>query len=650
MNTRRSRVMDVAHREPPPLDKSASMQNDSSSPDQKLSPTLLLQASQRILQQQQQQLEQSPSEASFSYNGGCAVKSDELHATSSWHCSGSAGGGGGGGGIASASESTRESDDGGDAMEQGASASEGRTGGGGRHVCTVCGTSFTMLGNLNRHKKSHMNVRPYNCNFCTRGFLRRTSYVEHVRLHTGEKPYSCAACGQSFVRKKCFQTHAKCCPGSADAGLDLPQSADGGAPAVGSGDYVTVAVPMLAPLADGRCSAGAAATSLVDVLGRPAAAAAAAAADIAAEPGVVRQHATTASAVVSGTSSSALHGGRYFGTAKSLARHQPGIGRTSFSIMKKARSTQLSRWKKQHLGGMGRQLPASAGASQGGSAAVTAARTASCSSSGGGSGLLSRRAVVEGHRRPALHMQLDRLDGGDKPSEHQVQLPPQQQQLLLLQSGEAATRSAGGSTSTPGLSPSRVSAAGGALSSQSACCPATAAAAGEQLSCSGIASAAGCRSVSPAAVAVATAAAPPLQGLLCSPSATTAAAATVPQRSPSTGAVVGMSTVLASAAVASAQPLLQSIGSVGSSALGLGRAASPAAAAGRSPANSADPATPLASLPRDAKLFHCRHCDIYFANLVTFLLHRGLHGEGDPLKCSICGKVCRDANEFLIHH
>lgn len=82
-----------------------------------------------------------------------------------------------------------------------------------RYACNVCDASFTMVGNLNRHKKSHLNHRPYTCNFCLRGFLRRTSYVEHLRLHTGEKPYVCEHCKQTFVRKKCHQMHIRKCFG-----------------------------------------------------------------------------------------------------------------------------------------------------------------------------------------------------------------------------------------------------------------------------------------------------------------------------------------------------------------------------------------------------------------------------------------------------
>ena len=80
-----------------------------------------------------------------------------------------------------------------------------------RFVCDICDATFTMIGNLNRHKKGHSNHRPYTCDFCLRGFLRRTSYIEHIRLHTGEKPYKCATCHQTFVRKKCHQMHIRKC-------------------------------------------------------------------------------------------------------------------------------------------------------------------------------------------------------------------------------------------------------------------------------------------------------------------------------------------------------------------------------------------------------------------------------------------------------
>ncbi|KAF6024035.1 hypothetical protein EB796_017641 [Bugula neritina] len=93
-----------------------------------------------------------------------------------------------------------------------------------KFVCEICNASFTMIGNLNRHKKGHSNHRPYTCKFCLRGFLRRTSYNEHIRLHTGEKPYQCETCLQTFVRKKCHQMHIRKCKESSFSKLRNPTS------------------------------------------------------------------------------------------------------------------------------------------------------------------------------------------------------------------------------------------------------------------------------------------------------------------------------------------------------------------------------------------------------------------------------------------
>ncbi|XP_067948881.1 zinc finger protein Aiolos-like [Watersipora subatra] len=99
-----------------------------------------------------------------------------------------------------------------------ASDSEGK-----RFHCDECDATFTMIGNLNRHKKGHSNHRPYTCDFCLRGFLRRTSYIEHMRLHTGEKPYTCTNCQQTFVRKKCHQMHIRKCKNIVDQGISSHQ-------------------------------------------------------------------------------------------------------------------------------------------------------------------------------------------------------------------------------------------------------------------------------------------------------------------------------------------------------------------------------------------------------------------------------------------
>ncbi|XP_070572579.1 uncharacterized protein [Ptychodera flava] len=45
----------------------------------------------------------------------------------------------------------------------------------------------------------------------------------------------------------------------------------------------------------------------------------------------------------------------------------------------------------------------------------------------------------------------------------------------------------------------------------------------------------------------------------------------------------------------------------------------------------------------------CVHCDIGYADLMLFLLHRGFHGPDGAFHCSACGRMCRDSVEFNIH-
>lgn len=46
---------------------------------------------------------------------------------------------------------------------------------------------------------------------------------------------------------------------------------------------------------------------------------------------------------------------------------------------------------------------------------------------------------------------------------------------------------------------------------------------------------------------------------------------------------------------------------------------------------------------------HCHHCDIDFGDRVTFCIHQGIHAVGQPLKCNVCGVVCKDKINFFTH-
>ena len=55
-----------------------------------------------------------------------------------------------------------------------------------KHVCDICSKDFTRAHNLKAHKRTHANLRPYDCKFCGKAFVRKHDRERHVeKLHPG---------------------------------------------------------------------------------------------------------------------------------------------------------------------------------------------------------------------------------------------------------------------------------------------------------------------------------------------------------------------------------------------------------------------------------------------------------------------------------
>ena len=62
---------------------------------------------------------------------------------------------------------------------------------------------------MNRHLRTHTEVKPYDCDHCCKSFSRSDVLQTHLRTHTGDKPYKCEECGKSVSRKRHMQTHLR---------------------------------------------------------------------------------------------------------------------------------------------------------------------------------------------------------------------------------------------------------------------------------------------------------------------------------------------------------------------------------------------------------------------------------------------------------
>lgn len=78
--------------------------------------------------------------------------------------------------------------------------------------------SLCMQNAQQVHFRTHLEDKPYVCQFCSRGFREKGSLVRHIRHHTGEKPFKCYKCGRGFAEHGTLNRHLKTkgeqgCPG-----------------------------------------------------------------------------------------------------------------------------------------------------------------------------------------------------------------------------------------------------------------------------------------------------------------------------------------------------------------------------------------------------------------------------------------------------
>lgn len=74
--------------------------------------------------------------------------------------------------------------------------------------CEVCGMSFSVRGNLQRHWYArHSAIKPHHCTLCEKGFTSPGLLRNHMRTHSGEKPFVCNVCHKSFTTSSLLKNH-----------------------------------------------------------------------------------------------------------------------------------------------------------------------------------------------------------------------------------------------------------------------------------------------------------------------------------------------------------------------------------------------------------------------------------------------------------
>ncbi|XP_052792020.1 transcription factor ovo-like homolog lin-48 [Mya arenaria] len=75
--------------------------------------------------------------------------------------------------------------------------------------CRICCDAFEFPKLLQRHLKTHSDVKRYLCTFCGKGFNDTFDLKRHTRTHTGVRPYKCEHCEKAFTQRCSLESHCR---------------------------------------------------------------------------------------------------------------------------------------------------------------------------------------------------------------------------------------------------------------------------------------------------------------------------------------------------------------------------------------------------------------------------------------------------------
>ncbi|OWF45270.1 uncharacterized protein LOC110457257 [Mizuhopecten yessoensis] len=90
--------------------------------------------------------------------------------------------------------------------------------------CDVCGKTFTQPQTLKAHRVVHADIKPHKCKICGKQFGRLHNLQGHIHMHNNSKPYVCF-CGSSFTLKGNLNRHKKVKHGLSESTESLEEEA-----------------------------------------------------------------------------------------------------------------------------------------------------------------------------------------------------------------------------------------------------------------------------------------------------------------------------------------------------------------------------------------------------------------------------------------